>query len=280
MPFEESIETTEPVETPAPPAKDDKATKDETVTLTKAEVEALRRDRDEARESERYWSQIARQGGRQQAEPAEEPAEQFDGSEFMDEKALDGIDGDTPEKLVDDFAAKGVAALKSRGFITAADAQKLAVEVAAKVSREMIGRERQKITTDTQIMTEFPDLRDQNSDLFKETAKRYQRAVAMDPGAAKTPAALYLAAEAAREALKARKPAAPARREDDYEEEGDRRARAASQDSRPRGRAEVDDQEDMLGDEARQVIKQMGITEEEYKASQKQVYGGRSRGRR
>jgi len=275
----------EPIEKAAPaPVKDEKG-KDDTVTLSKSEVEALRRDRDEARESERYWSGIARSGGRQ-ADPVEEQEDELDASRFTDESALDGIDGDTPEKLVDDFAAKGVSALKSRGFITAADAQKLAVDVAAKVARELIGRERQKITSDSQIMTEFPDLRNQDSELFKETAKRYQRAVAMDPNAKKTPAALYLAADAARESLKAKAPA-PRRRdaeEDDdryeRENEDDRRARAASQDSRPRGRREVDDTDDMLGDEARQVIKSMGITEEEFKASQKQVSGSRPRGRR
>ena len=252
--------------------------KPETVTLSKAEVEALRRERDEARESERYWANLAK-AGQPAADRVEEPADDIDADQYVD-VAEPNLEGDTPEKLVDDFAAKGVDALKRRGFITAADAQKLAVDVAAKVTRELIGRERQKMGTDAQIMAEFPELRDQNSDLFKETAKIYQKAVAMDPGAKKTPAALYLAAQAAKQAISSRKPA-PRAEEDEFEAEPEpeRRQRAASQDGRTRGRGEAAD-DDMLGSEARQVIKAMGITEDEYRASAKDTRGGSRRVRR
>jgi hypothetical protein len=268
--------TPPPAEKPAEKPKDD-----DKITLSKAEWEAMRRDRDEARDSERYWSGVARgNGGSPQAAPVEEAEEDLDADEFVDEDAPNGeLDGDTPEKLVDELAAQGVKALGKRGFITAKDAQRIAVEVAAKVSRQLISRERTKITSDTQIMTEFPDLKDSNSEMFKETARRYQKALALDPNAKKTPAALYLAAQAAAEALKAKAPARPRRDEDDdYEPEGesDRRRRAQAQDSRPRGRAEVVD-DDMLGDEARSVIRQMGITEEEFKASQKLTAGNNAR---
>ena len=270
--------------TPAVPEKGQG--KDETVTISKAEFEGLRRERDEAQQGNRDWAAYVRRGP---ATPAEEPVREEDDSldpdQFVDSDAGMGVDDDTPEKLVDEIAAQGTAAISKRGFITAAQAQKLAVSVAERVSRELIGRERQKITTDAQLMSEFPELRDPESDLFKATAVRYQRAVAMDPNAKKTPAALYLAADAARESLKAR---APARRRDDSgdddrgnrEPEDDRRRRADSQDSRPRGRAAVDDADDMLGDEARAVIKGMGITETEFAASRKQVNGDRPRGRR
>jgi|GEM_PF-5618232 len=247
--------------------------KDEYVPLTRTEAESLRRERDEARESERYWSAHARGNGQQQ-QAAEPEAE--DGSEFYAEETP-ADDDDTPEKLVDDFAATGVKALQKRGFITAADAQRLAVDTAVKVSREMINRERQKMGSDTKILADFPELKDEKSDLYKETAKHYQEAVAMDPSAVKSPAALYLAAKTARATLKAK--AAPRRDDDDDrpEPESDRRARANSQDGRAKHRAEVED-DDMLGSEARSIVKSMGITEAEFKASRKETAGaGRRR---
>lgn len=267
---------------PNQPAVADKAQGD-TVTIPKSELESLQRTLRETQQSERDWAAMARRGA-PAPEPVVEAEEPLDPGDFVDAEAPRELEGDTPEKLVDDLAAEGVKALGRRGFITAADAQKMAVEVASKVTRELIGRERQKLTTDAQIMAEFPDLRDQNSDLFKATAVRYQRAVAMDPNAKKTPAALFLAAEAARESLRAK--AAPRRREenDDDEPRGrepeeDRRRRADSQDSRPRTRPPVDDTDDMLGSEARQIIKGFGITDAEFNASRKEL-GARGRGRR
>jgi hypothetical protein len=194
-----------------------------------------------------------------------------------------GLEGDTPEKLIDEFASSGVAALSKRGFITAADAKKIAVEAALHVSQELIGRERQKMGTDAQIKTEFPELWDKDSDLFKETAKHYQKAVAMDRNALKSPAALWLAAEAARASLGRR---APARGEDGYEERGggrepeeDRRARAAAQDGRSNGKHQSDDM-DMLGPEAKEVARLMGVTPEEFQKSRKELgYSSRSRRR-
>lgn len=260
--------------------------KEETVTLTKAELDSLRRENSELRQSERDLMAMFRQnGGRKPADvEVDEPEEEdVDPDEFVDDKAPDGnLPDDTPEKLVDELAAQGVKALGKRGFITAKDAQRIAVEVAAKVSRQLIGRERQKITSDTQIMTEFPDLKDKNSDLFKETAKLYQEAVRIDPNAKKSPAALYMAAKAAKLSLTGR--GRNTRREEDddrdyrREDEEDRRARVNSQDSRPRGRSVVEEDDDLIGDQARDVIRQMGISDDEFKAAQKVT--GRSRGGR
>jgi len=245
--------------------------KDEYVPLTRAQAESLQRQVDESRESERYWSAHARNNGQQQqAEPEAE-----DGSEFYDEETA--TEGNTPEKFVDDLASTGAAAIGKAGYVTKAEAQRIAADTAARVSREFIGRERQKMGSDTKILADFPELKDQNSDLYKETAKHYQEAVAMDPNAVKSPVALYLAAKTARATLKAK--AAPRRDDDDDrpEPESDRRARANSQDGRAKGRAEVED-DDMLGSEARSIVKSMGITEAEFKASRKETAGaGRRR---
>ena len=61
---------------------------------------------------------------------AQELIDDFDQSQFVDPELADGTEGDTPEKLVEEIAAKGVGALKSRGYVTAAEAQRLAADVA------------------------------------------------------------------------------------------------------------------------------------------------------
>lgn len=276
--IENEVIETDPQQPVVPDKGQGKEGKEDNVTISRAELESIKRESQEREQAARYWS-----GLHQQSKTAAEPeSEDIDPSEFLDEEdvAGQGVEDDTPEKLVNDLAAKGVAGLKSRGFITAKDAQKLAADVAVKVSRELIGRERTKDRSDNTIMTEFRELKDEKSDLFKETAKLYAKAVAMDPNVKKTPAALYLAASAARELLKAKAPARQRNDDDDYnryEPETDRQQRIDAQDGRSRGRGVIDATDDMLGDEARDVIRQMGITEAEYKESQKQLSGGRGR---
>ncbi len=236
-----------------------------TPSPAEARVASLERELGEARESERYWAGLAKSGA-PKTEPEPEPTEEEENSEFYDASAdASAIEGDTPEKTIDDFAAEGVKALSKRGFITAKDAQKIAVDTAVRVTNTLINRTTTKLSTDQKITGEFPELLDQNSELFKETAKRYQRAVAMDPKAKNTPAALYLAAEGARDSMRAK-----GRRADpDDEPEADRRTRADSQDARPRGRATADDPDDMLTGNQREIVRAMGITEKEFRESQK-----------
>lgn len=247
--------------------------KDDYVPLTRAQAEGLQRERDESRASERAWADIARNNGsRQQPAPVEH--ELPDASEFMDpEEPLPGVDDDTPEKFVDDFAKSGSAAIARRGFVTRAEAIKMATDAAIKVSNDLIGRNNQRTSSDQAILTEFGDLKNPESALYKETAVRYQRAIKMDPGAAKTPAALYLAAEGARDVLKAREASKPPVA-DEGEDETDRQHRAASQDGRTRSRGQADDALDMIGPQAREVIKGFGISDAEFQASAKAT-GGR-----
>ena len=257
-------------ETHVPPGQGDKTPpKDETVTISKAELEGLRRENQERGEAARYWAGVARTSNGNGAAPAEaagEPEYELDASEFLDADAPDGLTDDTPEKLVDEFAAQGVNALKKRGFITAADAQRIAVEAAGKVAQVIMGRERQKRVTDDQLLGQFPELRDQNSELFKETAKIYREAVTMDPSAKKTPAALFLSAKAAKQMITSRGP--------NDEDEQDRLDRINAQDGRTRGRTQVQ-HDDLLGEEAKTIISAMGISEDDYKAEKAKLAGSR-----
>lgn len=266
---------------------------DEKVTLSRAEFEALRRETAEAKESERYWAGVARRGGAPVTETAEETEEQIETSDLIPEvtgdQAVDDAIFNDPDKWAEAIS-KGPAAIKAfiktQGLVTAQEA----AEIAAKVAQRTVQVERQKITADNVIVRDFPDLTNQNSDLFKATAVELKKLVAMDPRAKNSPATLYAAARVAKAGLDAkaatdrrtRDPEAEDDRYDrfDHEPEEERRRRADSQDgSRTRAHSASDD-EDMLGPEAKEVMRQMNITQEEFLASAKQVRGERPRGRR
>ncbi len=252
-------------QTPSVPAtgqgKDEKD-----VTMSRADFDSLNRQLTESRDSERYWSTAARSG---RPAAVAEPEVEDNAAEFIDDEdlAIEEIAGDTTEAMIDEFAKKGVGALTRRGLITRADAVKIATEAAVKVSRELIGREVQKRDTDSRITKDFPELQDKKSELWIETARRYQEVVEIDPGALKSPAALYLAAKSAKEHLARTRSV-----EDDDSPEAERRHRSDSQDGRTRTRTRVA-ADDMIGPEAAAVIKGFGITADEFN-------GQRTKGRR
>jgi hypothetical protein len=266
---------------------------DDKVTLTRAEVDALHRERDEARESEKFWAQRARAGGgADRGEHAEEEQEQIETADLVPEVTGDA---DIDEKIFSDpdkwaeAISKGPAAIQAfirkAGYVTGAEV----ADIAAKVARRSIDVERQKMGSDAQIVRDFPELQDAKSELFTATAVELKKLVAMDPRAKNSPSTLYAAASTAKAKLEAKRP--PARRADpdddgdrydrvDREPEEDRRRRADAQDgTRSRGR-DADADLDMLGPEARDVIKQMGITQEQFAESAREVRGQRGRGRR
>lgn len=253
-------------EAPPPPAEKGPSRED---------WESLQRQVAELRESERYWADRARSGGQSQ-ESAPPPSEESPSpEEFLDPNEPPPVEDDTPEKLVDEFASQGVAALSKRGFIKASDAKRIAAEVAVQVSQELINRERHKMGNDQELVKRFPDLLDSESELFKETSLLFKHAGALDPKAAQSIAVLTLAAEAASQRIKNRK---PAREEDEYEaprrstresEEG-RRARIAAQGGLSNGRHLIEDIES-LGRDAAHVIKQMGVSQEEFSKSKKEL---------
>lgn len=263
MPFEDVDEQQEQQEEQQveKPAKGGKGAKEpETETISKAELASLRRERDEARESERFWADRAKSGKPAPVEREEEEEENDDDPDPAN------------DTLVDDFSTKGVKALLDRGFITKKAAKEIAAQVAKNVAKQMIGQAQRKATTDQKIMGAFPELNDPKSELFKLTREELREMVDLDPDAAKSPTALYAAAKAAKARLDAKKAPPKRTRRDDYEyegdegedeEEADRLLRADAQGAR-RGRGSrgsVDD--DYLPSQTRQVLALMNPEESE-----------------
>lgn len=251
----------------------------ETETISKSELASIRRERDEARASEKYWADRAR-GQKEERE----------------QKPVVEEDPDDPdpanETFVDDLSTQGLGALTKRGIPTMKGVREMirteATKIARQIASETVGQAAQKATTESRIMTEFPELGEPESDFYKAVAAEMRVLVKLDPGAAKSPTALYAAARAAKATLGAKAPARRSSRDEedryDYQgtndEEDQRRLRADSQGAtRGRGSREVLEDDDALSSQDREVISRMGITPKEF-ADQKRELGGRDgRGR-
>jgi hypothetical protein len=275
MPFEDVLDT-EATETPVVPKG-----QPETITISKADYARLERERDEAKASEKYWADRARPAATVQPEEEEDPIETSDlvpkvtGAAGVDESIFSD-----PDKWLQAIS-KGPDAIKSliksQGYVNADQV----AEIAAKVARRTVDVERGKIGTDNKLMSAFPELADNKSELFRATAEEYNELIAFDPAAKKSPATLFAAARAAKAKLAARAPQKPVDEEDEYgydRVESDRRSRVAAQDGSRGGRgSRVEEPEDGLGPQAKSIARMMGISEDEMKAEKKKTDAVRRR---
>lgn len=264
-------------------------TKPETVTISKAEFERMQRETVEAKQSERFWADRARGNGHGPAAPPqiveeEDPIETSDllpkpqkvsGSAAVDEAIFND-----PDKWLEAIA-KGPRAIealiRNQGYVNAEQV----AEIAAKVARRTVDVERGKITTDNRLMNAFPDLADNQSELFKATAEEYQELIAFDPAAKNSPATLFAAAKAAKARLGSKRRPDDEDYEDNYDRvESNRRRRVEAQDGSRAGRATRDEDSDTMGPQARQIAKLMGVTEDEFRAEKKKTDATRRAGRR
>jgi len=232
----------------------------------------MQKQLEETRESERYWADRAR--GAAPAEPDDDEPDPDDDELVVDDK---------PEQLVDDLSSRGMDALVKRGVLTKKEARELIAKEVAKQSRkiaeEVVGRERTKFTTDSEIVTKYPELKDPESALFKKTREIYKGVVQRNPAKGNDPEALLDAAERAKLQLEIE--TLKAGRGDRDDDDGDpaernRRERIRAQSS-DRGRRSSDFEEDdnRLGPEARELIQKMDITEDEFLESRRKLSGGR-----
>lgn len=263
------------VETEKPVAK----TKEpETVTLTKAEVEALRRERDEFKTDAQFWAQRARGGKETAREPEDDPVDTAGlVPEVTGDADIDAAIFSDPAKWTEAITQGPKAIgqyIKSLGLVSGAEAAEIAIRAARQVVKGTV----QGMQTDQQLTSDYADLKDNKSELFKTTAPIYQKLVAMN-GGKESSALLYAAAGQAKAVIDAKAPAAPKRRpadDDEYDrydpDEDDRRARADAQGAR-RGRpAPIEDEtSDMIGPEAKAICQQMDVKEEDYLKSQKDL---------
>ncbi len=228
----------------------------------------LKRERDSRIEAERasqYWQGQTRDGqrGPQPVPRAEEPEEDVD---LVDLITKDGAKGFN--KYLDKRLEKG-------GFVKKEEMDR------------RIAQERSTIQYEASLLRQYPELEDDDSPLFVQTKKEYAGLLKDDPGLARSPATMRIAAKLAAAAIKGKParaaapeseddyeeepPARRARREEPVEEEDDRVRRVASQQV-TRGRRPASDRapSDDLSPMQKSLVARMreagaNITEEGYK---------------
>jgi len=247
---------------PEPPAKPVKG-KDDLAELRKQLKDQETRI-GELSASERYWADQARgrvPAGDDPGEPAEDPDPEPEPDE-------------TPDEFLDRLSKEGAGAiakvLDKKGYVRKQDVAKVAEQVA----RQIVEKERGKLGADAKLIGQFPELRDEKSELFQATATIYRELIADDPGLKSSPATLFMAARAAKAELATKAKAAhrddgePGDYREDREETRRRRIEAQNGDTgRGRSTPYEGDHED-LGPAQREVIdlfSRFGVDERSYR---------------
>jgi hypothetical protein len=284
----------------APPEKAPKADEPD------ERYEALEREVNELRSSNRQLVDLVGRAvpPKKDAAPTADPLDDVDWGE--DPKDEDEAEPEDPTALVDDLAKLGRDALAKRGFVRTNEVRRIVREESRKAAvtaaKQIVGKTRAQVTSESAILRDFPDLADPESELYKATVPHIQAAVRLDPGAARNPSTLFLAATAAKAALDAKKGGGKQRgdRDDfepDDEEEEDREPvrraapsrnvrdiRIASQSgdrNRTPSRTERRGDDDFVMDaDAKSVAKMMGLTDDEYRAEATRVRKTSSQSRR
>lgn len=258
---------------PAPKAEPKKSREAEELRQLREDNARLRRESEEAR------SRLDSRGrGREKEEEPEEEDYGVDTRDLLGESAkADELDD---EDFIEALSTKGPAAVEKamaiRGFVRKEDVVKIAATIAGRMAK----RSQAAFANDAAIMRDYPDLANEESELFVETGKEYRILIAQDPLLKKSPATLLAAAKVAKAKLDAAKASRGTResdedddypdfRERDAAEERKRRIRA-QQGERSNGRSSFEGDEDAasIGPQARQVIaafSRYGVTEESYR---------------
>lgn len=236
-----------------------------------AELKSERALRKEAEDNAKYWAEHGRSAAVIEPEPESE-----------DEPIEDDPAGND-EALLDDIAKQGRDALKKRGFVTAAEVKRLVREAEQRAMGAVEQRDAEG-AFERQLASEFPELVEDSrrqskgeqpkTELWARTREIYREAVALDPALKSSKSALIIAARQAKAELSKAKPAGKGAAAAEEEEEAEptpsrgarRRARIQSQAPEPRRASGAGDDEDgpVVTEEARQVMKHLGVKEEEY----------------
>jgi hypothetical protein len=262
---------------PEATAKPDKAAKpDDEVSRLREENVSLRRRATESEQSERFWADKAKSGGEQPKRGPQIVEPEVELGDLAGEEQADDEAAQTPEKFLDELNEKGIdaviSALRKRGLVLDKDQ---VLQLSAETSRRVVQHERGKMTIDAQISTDFPELKDDTSDLFQRTSKIFRQNVELDPNLRKSPAALLMAARQAKAELKFE---APPKQKRDYRQDGEEREEADARQRRINaqrgdlgrggGGTPFEGDEDDLGPAARGVIQlfaKAGVDEKAYR---------------
>jgi hypothetical protein len=247
----ETIETTvsttpQPEATVTTPAAD-KGPSAEDLAAIQASIDALKAENNDLRRSNEFWADQARSAARTPpAPPAAKPEpEPEDDTDLLD--------------LISTGGAKAFAQyMKKKGFVTKEEAAEMANNIASTKANQL--------TTEAELLRNYPELGDKSSPFFKATAANYGDLV---KEGVPPQLAMRLAAERAElQGIKTGKVKTPQQKntEQDREAQRQRRIDAQSGDRGQRVPIEAEeDESDELTAEQKYICKAMNISEEAYK---------------
>lgn len=226
--FEEMTEQPSSPETDTKPEdKEKKPAEDPAVRELRRLLKDERKARKDAEEGVRYWHEQAK-GGKPGAKADEE------------EEEAPKLSVDLVDALTNGDAKQIKKALRELGFVESKDVD------------HKIGTTRAQMTEEARLYGRYPDLQDEESELYQETRAIYLD-LAKDPSMAKSPKLVETAAKMAARIL-GQEEKKPSRRavareaadeDDDYEEREQERVRRVARQSGDRGRQpKRDDRQD------------------------------------
>ena len=260
-----AIDPGAPVEVGAPQeARGKPAEKSEVEKLREefqTERERTTRELQEARRSEQYWSERAKHVKHEpEPESADEPPPLRPAA----------VDDDNAEKFLDDVSKDGSAALKKRGFLTA-DELEDRLKKERERNDERVNSIAANTSVDTQIAREFPEILEDNarvnrkeapqSELYKRTSRIFQEMVADEPALKNARGTILIAARQAKRLMEAEAKVNQDNRDD---RQNGRRERIDRQRGERDGGADIEHANDHLSKTQRDIMKNMGVSQEVY----------------
>lgn len=161
-----------------PSDKDKDKDKDSSKAL-ELRLRQLEQELAQARESERYWAEIAKKAASGRMKADEEPD---DGGPRDAEEPVDAF--------IDELSTQGLKALRKRGFLTADEARRMI--------EEAVARERARMMSDAELIRKYPELTDESSPVFQRAKELYRELIKREPALENSPVALDIAARLAK----------------------------------------------------------------------------------
>jgi hypothetical protein len=255
--------TPPPAAPPAPPAAAGPSAED--LAARQAEIDALKAENTSLRHSSEFWAQRAQATPPAPAAAAAPPEpEPEDNTDLLDLLTTGG------PKAFDRY-------MKSKGYVTRTEAEEMASAIANSKASQL--------TTESQLLSKYPDLANKQSEFFRATASHYGELV--KEGVPEQLAMKIAAERAELDGFKSGKVKTPAQRTTDQAAEAERKrqarisAQAGDRGNRPAADAEPEDDDTTLTEAQKAICRGMDISEEAYIARLKKgtALGGLPRGR-
>ena len=162
---------------------------EKTIVLSRKDYEALQARAREKEVEEAYWrgkAEAGSKGKRESDEDEEDAAPPV-------RKAKPATEDEDAEAFLADVNKRGMKAIRERGMMSRDEVEALIEERAAKIARGEVGKATEALHSDAQLIRQYPDLNDPESEFSKRVAKEVRGLVAADKNLARSNATILAA---------------------------------------------------------------------------------------